>query len=188
VLEFNFSPFPIIETERLIMRKVTLDDKDAFFELRTNPIVNRYIDRDPMKSVEEAEELILKIIGSLDNNDAISWTINLKGNDRMIGSIDFWRIDKNHHRAEIGYTLHPDYHHQGIMSEAMDAALEHGFKHMKLHSVEANVNPANAASKKILEKHGFVLEAYFRENYHYNGKFLDSLIYSLLNKYDIHSE
>ena len=180
MLEFNFTPFPVLETERLILRRVTLADQEAILEIRSNPIVNRYIDRAPMKTMEEAMDFIQLVMKGLDNNDAMSWFINLKGADRMIGTIDFWKIDKNHHRAEIGYVLHSDYHHQGIMSEAMVAALDYGFKHMKLHSVEANVNPANTASRALLEKHGFAQEAYFRENYHYDGKFLDSVIYSLL--------
>jgi ribosomal-protein-alanine N-acetyltransferase len=51
---------------------------------------------------------------------------------------------------------------------------------MKLHSVEANVNPGNIASASLLKKHGFVKEAYFKENYFFNGNFHDSEIYSLL--------
>ncbi|MBP6649301.1 MAG: GNAT family N-acetyltransferase, partial [Bacteroidia bacterium] len=76
--------------------------------------------------------------------------------------------------------LHPDYQKQGIMAEALLKVLDYGFKTMKLHSVEANVNPENAGSINLLEKSGFVREAYFRENYYYDGKFLDSAIYSLL--------
>ena len=66
------------------------------------------------------------------------------------------------------------------MQEAMEAVLLYGFQKMKLDSVEANVNPFNAASIKLLEKNGFVREGYFRGNYYYNGKFLDSAIYALL--------
>ena len=165
------------------MRKVSVDDKEAVLELRSNPIVNRYIDRDPMQTLDEASDFIQLVLRGLDNNDAMSWFIDLKETNRLIGTIDFWKIDKYHHRAEIGYVLHSDYHQKGIMSEAMNAALEYGFKRMKLHSIEANVNPDNVASRALLEKHGFVQEAYFRENFHYNGKFLDSVIYSLLNRY-----
>ena len=69
------------------------------------------------------------------------------------------------------------------MDEAMKGVLQYGFETMKLHSVEANVNPGNNASTKVLEKNGFVKEAYFKENYYYNGKFIDSAIYSLLTPY-----
>lgn len=170
----------MIRTRRLVMRRITLADKDALFELRTNPVVNRYIDRPMMKSMDEVETLIGKINEGIDKNESISWVITLNDNDHMLGSIDFWRIIREHHRAEIGYVLHPEFHRKGIMQEAMDAVLDYGFHTMKLHSVEANVNPANLASIGLLERNGFVQEAYFRENYFYNGKFLDSVIYSLL--------
>ena len=67
------------------------------------------------------------------------------------------------------------------MYEALCAIIEYGFNQMKLHSIEANINPDNIASQQLLEKAGFVREAYFRENYYFGGRFIDSAIYSLLN-------
>lgn len=66
------------------------------------------------------------------------------------------------------------------MQEAIVAVLLYGFSAIKLHSVEANINPANVAFKKLLEKNGFVQEAYFKENFYYNGRFTDAAIYALL--------
>jgi ribosomal-protein-alanine N-acetyltransferase len=67
------------------------------------------------------------------------------------------------------------------MHEALKAILDYGFQEMGLHSVEANVNPSNLASIRLLEKNHFIREAYFRENYFYDGRYIDSAIYSLLN-------
>ncbi len=108
------------------------------------------------------------------------WVIQTKENPELIGNIGFWRVKKEHHRAEIGYILSPKYWNAGIMTEALDAVLNYGFKTMKLHSVEATVNPNNAASIKVLEKQGFTREAYFREDYYFEGRFLDSAVYSLI--------
>jgi len=77
--------------------------------------------------------------------------------------------------------LHFDLQRKGIMQEALIKILDHGFNIMRLHSVEANVNPNNLASIKFLEKNDFIREAYFKENYYFNGRFLDSAIYSLIN-------
>lgn len=68
------------------------------------------------------------------------------------------------------------------MTEALRAMLACGFSKMKIHSVEANINPKNESSRAVLLKCGFVKEAYFRENYYANGQFLDSEIYSLLER------
>jgi ribosomal-protein-alanine N-acetyltransferase len=66
------------------------------------------------------------------------------------------------------------------MKEAIRELLDYGFTHLKLHSVEANINPANQASEALLKSVGFIKEAYFKENFYFNGQFIDSAIYSLV--------
>ena len=97
-----------------------------------------------------------------------------------MGTIGYYRTTPEHYRAEIGYLLASKLHRKGLMQEALGVVLSYGFENMQLHSVEANTNPANLASQRLLEKFGFVREAYFRENYFFDGKFLDSAIYSLI--------
>ncbi|MFN0035789.1 MAG: GNAT family N-acetyltransferase, partial [Saprospiraceae bacterium] len=116
-------------------------------------------------------------------NEAVNWAICLRDQPTLVGTIGFWKMDKVNHRCEIGYTLQYDYWRQGIMGEAMAAALEYCFKTLDFHSIEANTDPENEASGRILEKHGFVQEAYFRENFFFEGRFLDSRIYSKINPY-----
>ncbi|HMG14548.1 MAG TPA: GNAT family protein, partial [Saprospiraceae bacterium] len=125
-------------------------------------------------------ELIDKIATNYKANDGILWAISFKENPKLLGTIGFWRITKEHYRAEIGYILDPEHWGKGIMHEAMKAVLNYGFTHMNLHSVEAVVNPDNDASISVLERNKFKREAYYRENYYYQGKFLDSGVYSLI--------
>jgi len=176
----NFNPFPIITTNRLLLRQIEKSDANDIFLLRSDERVMKYIDRPPAKTIDDAYELMQKIADQEKNNDAVTWAITLKEELKLIGTICYWNIKKEHYRAEIGYVLHPDYWGKGIMQEALTEILNFGFKVMKLHSIEANVNPENAASIKLLERNKFVREAYFKENYFYDGKFLDSEIYSLL--------
>jgi ribosomal-protein-alanine N-acetyltransferase len=95
----------------------------------------------------------------------------------MLGFIGFFSFEKENHRAEIGYMLFPENFRKGIMLEALEAVVQFGFNSLNLHSIAANINPLNTASAKLLEKADFKKEAYFRENYYFNGKFLDSIIY-----------
>ncbi|RPI74138.1 MAG: N-acetyltransferase [Ignavibacteriales bacterium] len=184
MLVTNFTPFPLIETERLLLRKVYETDVNEIFFLRSDERVMKYIDKEPAKSTDEALHFI-KMINDLEkNNDAVTWALTMKGNDTLIGTICYWNIMKEHYRAEIGYLLRPEYWGKGIMQEAFSEVVKYGFEVLKLHSLEANVNPDNTASIKLLEKNNFVREAYFRQNYFYNGKFLDSAIYSLLTPTD----
>lgn len=176
----SFNPFPEITTRRLLLRKITDEDVNEIFFLRSDERVMRYIDKDPAKTLDDAYEFIRKITELEESADAVTWAICLKEDSKLIGTIVFWNIQKEHYRAEVGYNLHPDYWGKGIMQEAIVDVIRYGFDEMKLHSIEANVNPGNAASIKLLERNKFVREAYFRENYYYNGKFLDTAIYSLL--------
>ncbi len=98
----------------------------------------------------------------------------------MIGTIGLWRIIKEHYRAEIGYMLLPEHWKKGFAKEAVLKVVEYGFDEMKLHSIEAHINPKNAASAGLLEITGFVREAYFKEDFFFNGAFEDTAIYSLL--------
>jgi ribosomal-protein-alanine N-acetyltransferase len=180
MLETKFQPFPILTTERLLLREITENDAARILALRSNETVMRYIERPHAKTEADALAYINSISIALQNNNGITWGICFKDDETLLGTIGFWRIEKEHYRAEIGYMLDDAFQRRGIMQDAMNAALDYAFDVMHLHSVEANVNPSNTASIKILEKNNFVHEAHFRENYYYNGKFLDSFTFSLL--------
>lgn len=180
MLTLDFDPFPILQTERMVLREIGYLDAPEIHVLRSDPRIMAYLDRDPDVSVEATSAFINRLKENLQTREGIVWGISLQHKRKLIGTAGFWRIDAGNWRAEIGYTLHPDYQGRGYMDEAIKALLQYGWQHMNLHSVEGNVNPNNEASIKLLEKNGFVKEAHFRENWYYNGKFLDSAIYSLL--------
>lgn len=182
MLEFDFSSFPELSTERLRLRKITVDDAEPIFKLRTDPQVTLYSDRFPPDSMDEIYSFLKIIENGISSNESIAWAIQKKEDPAFIGTINFHRIYREHHRAEMGYQLLPEYWRKGIMSEAMRAVIDHGFRKMNLHSIEAQVNPNNKASIQLLLKHGFVQEALFKENYYFDGKFLDTPVFSLLNK------
>jgi len=180
MMNICFDPFPLLTTSRLALRPIEKSDTERVLSLRSDPRVMQYIDRPLAKSKLEAREWIENIQEMLINQQGITWGISLNNDSRLLGSIGFWRIEKEHFRAEIGYMLTPELQGKGIMQEAMKVAIEYGFDVMNLHSIEANVNPENKASIKILERNGFVQKAFFKENFYYEGKFLDTIIFSLL--------
>lgn len=176
----NFSPFPVLETERLLLRQMNAGDAPQLFYLRSSEEVMKYIDRPRTASLQDALDLINRVDNMCLKSDGINWGITLKGADELIGTILLFNLEKEHYRAEIGYLLHPAHQRNGLMKEAIAKVLDYGFSVMQLHSVMANTNTGNTASQKLLENMGFVREAYFRENYYFNGKFLDSAVYGLL--------
>lgn len=179
-LSFNFNPFPVLETERLVLRQYTAQDAEALFSFRSNPQAMRFVPRPLQQSVDDAMAMIDLINNGIAANDTIAWAIELKSTSKVIGSLSFHVIQKEHHRAELGYMIHPDYWGKGIVPEAAAAAVHYGFSHLRFHSIEAIIDPVNVASARVLDKLGFVREAYFRENFVQNGVFTDTAIYSLL--------
>ena len=182
MLLLNFSPFPNLETERLLLRRVVATDVKEIFALRSNPETMKYIPRPLLKTDEDALEHIVMIDTKIEANEGINWAITLKDSPKLIGIIGHYRIKLEHYRAEIGYMLLPEFHGKGIVSEALQEAVNYGFNVMKLHSIEAVINPDNKASAKVLEKNKFFKEAHLKEYEFFEGRFLDTVIYSILNK------
>ena len=178
MLELNFEPFPVIETERLMLRKISWNDAENIFALRADREVMKYIGRPIPKTVRDIEPLINAMN---ENTVRIQWGITLKENDGVIGTIGYHKIDTDNYRAEIGYLLGKDYWQTGLMSEAISSVIEYGFKQMQLHSIEAVITPGNEASRRLLKKFNFTKEGFFKENFFFEGKFWDSEVYSLLN-------
>jgi [ribosomal protein S5]-alanine N-acetyltransferase len=106
-----------------------------------------------------------------------------KDSNNVIGWCGYHTWYVLHNRAEIGYLISDEASkRKGYMSEALPAVIEYGFDKMKLHRIEAMLNPDNVASLKLLGAQGFVKEGYLREHYFKDGKPEDSLVMSLLKK------
>ncbi|MEZ4804216.1 MAG: GNAT family N-acetyltransferase [Bacteroidia bacterium] len=172
--------FPVLETKRLLLRELKIDDKERVLEFRSNPIIMHFIPRPLAKNEEDAIAHINKIRNGFRNKENINWGIENKETKQLIGIAGFVRTQASNFRAEIGYLLDIKSHGKGYMTESMEAMIKYGFEKMNLHSIEAIVDPENKASQAVLERSGFEKDGYFKENFFHNGKFLDTIHYSLL--------
>jgi ribosomal-protein-alanine N-acetyltransferase len=175
-----FRTFPVLETDRLTLRAFTLEDTASFFEIRSSHKVMKFMDSFPHQTHNESRKMIVQMLDSFVENAGINWAIELVETRRMIGYIGLWRIIYENVRAELGYSLHPDFWGNGYMKEAIGEVLRFGFNEMNVHSIEDSVNPNNISSINLLKKMGFVKEAHFRQNYYFNGDFVDSYIYCMV--------
>jgi len=181
MLTFNFSPFPELNTERLLLKRLTPGDAPGLFFLRSNEKVMRYIGREPAGSLEEVIDFIQLVNNAIDANESVLWAMHLRDDpDNIIGTICFWQLQPENHRAEIGYVLHPEHWKKGIMKETIEKVLAYGFEVMQLHSVEARISAGNLASAASLEATGFIKEGHLREDTFFRGVFTDTIIYSRL--------
>ncbi len=182
MLELNFHPFPALETQRLLLRELNLDDADNLFLMRSSPSTMKYIPRPLAQTREDAVKLIRAMKLGVSGNDSINWAITLKDKPGLIGVAGFVRISREAERGELGYLLHEDFHGQGIMHETLQPIIRYGWDVIGFHTQEGVIDPANTASEKLLLKNGFVKEAHFRENLFYEGRWLDSVHYTLFRE------
>ncbi len=176
----KFDPFPILETERLLLRQIITSDADDIFIIRSDANVMRYIPRPIAQTVDDVFPLIAMIEDYLVKGERINWAMELKSTGKLIGMIGFVHIKEQHFRAEVGYALSAHFHRKGYMLEAIKRIIQYGFEEMNLHSIEAIVDADNVASNALLLHAGFVKEAYFREDFYHNTSFRNSIHYGLL--------
>ena len=154
-LSLNFDPFPVLRSNRLVLRRLKETDIQSLFAIRSNPGVAQYLDRPLAKSKSEVLEFIQKIHRQVKEHKAIFWAIELKEQEGLVGSICFWNIDEQKCSAETGYELHPEYQGQGIMKEALELIIHFGFETMCLQAIQAFVHPQNQSSLALLHKFQF---------------------------------
>jgi ribosomal-protein-alanine N-acetyltransferase len=151
----NFTPFPVLKTERLTLRQLISSDDKEIFALRSDGNVNKYLDRKPGKSIDEAKDFIRNINENVQRNDSVYWAITLNGTGKLIGTICLFDFSNNNLKAEIGYELLPGFQGKGIMQEATSKVIEYGIQHIGLHSIEAYTHFQNQSSIRLLEKLNF---------------------------------
>lgn len=154
--EIQFSPFPNLSTNRLRLRQMQIDDKEAIFALRSDKNVSEFIDRPMATSIDDALEYIKMINDGVEQNKWILWAITYKDSDDLIGTICLWNFSMEQSKGEIGYELSPTFQGKGIMQEAIRAVLEFGFEDLNLQYIEGIVNEKNEKSIQLLEKNQFV--------------------------------
>lgn len=178
----NFNPCPVLESNRLRIRKITDEDVNEVLSLRADAETMKYISKPLMTTSQDALDYIKLCSDAIAANESINLAITEQQGNKLIGMICLIRLQPVNRRAEIGYILHRDYRGRGIINKAVQLIIDYAFKVLRFHSLEALIDPANVASEKVLLRHNFIKEGHFIENRCFNGKYLDSAIYSLLNK------
>ncbi|ANF45591.1 GNAT family N-acetyltransferase [Priestia megaterium] len=174
--------FPIIKTKRLILREIVAEDAGNILKYLSDKEVMKHYGLEPFTTVKDASNEIAWYKSILNEKSGIRWGITLKEQDDIIGSCGFLNRVHNHCRAEIGYELSKDYWGNGIANEALEAVIKYGFTHFNLRRIEALIEPANAASQKLIKKNGFIKEGLLRSYEFTCGKFNDLYMYSLLKQ------
>jgi RimJ/RimL family protein N-acetyltransferase len=172
--------FPGLEGQRVRLRGPRDEDTDAVFALFSDPEVMRYWSRSAMTETSEAAGLIVDIGERFEQREMINWVIAGRRDDDVIGSCTLFQFSPRHRRAELGYALRSDHWGRGLALEAVALALDWGFRTLGLHRIEADIDPRNTGSRKLLDTLGFRSEGVLRERFFVDGQATDSELFGLL--------
>ena len=175
-------PQPELSSPRLHLREVRDDDAAALFAIHSDARVMRYWSYPAWTELAQAEQKIADIQRQRRELDMLVWAIADADTDLLIGSSAIFYMDLTQARAEIGYSLHPDWQGRGLASEALQLVLGYAFTELGLRRLEADIDPRNLPSCHLVERFGFVREGLLRERWHVNGEICDSAIYGLLRQ------
>ena len=175
----NFSPFPTLDTDNLILREMTTSDQDDLFTMRSNPLMHAYTDSSPDEFIEQTNDYIEKMREGIATNRWIVWAIEHKASGRVIGTIGIWNIDEKRKSAELSYALSPAYQGNGYMREALTQAIFYGFDKMHLAAIEAYTEEQNQPSRRLLEKLDFREFAHVEEKSRDEARVYHMIVYRL---------
>lgn len=177
-----FDHFPILKTDRLILRQIKMEDVDAHFAIFSNPEVMAGHGVSPYRERSQSEEMLSWYGRAFLQHKAIRWAIIHSEAGQFIGTCGYFRISPEHFRAEIGYELDPIFWRQGLGTEAVVAILRFAFETINFHRIEAIVDPNNAASAALLRKIGFTEEGLLRDRFYDEEKeaFVNDWFFAML--------
>jgi [ribosomal protein S5]-alanine N-acetyltransferase len=147
--------FPVLKTKRLLLRQLSNKDEEAIFDLRSDPEVNKYLGRQPCKSIEDAMAFIKKINENIKKGDTYYWAIALTETNQLVGTICLYDLSQNNESCEIGFEIRPQFQKQGIMQEAIQSVIDFAVHTLKVHKVTATTHFENEDSIRLLSKFNF---------------------------------
>ncbi|MGU3376546.1 GNAT family N-acetyltransferase [Chryseobacterium sp. M5A1_1a] len=151
----NFSNFPILETDRLVLRRLSLNDAQKIYQLRSDVEVAALIGRAPCADIDEAIAYIGNIDRLITKNECIFWAVSRQGNTALIGAACLWNFDIPKSTVEIGYELLEEFQGKGFMGEVIVQILKYAFEVINAETITAFPSGKNPSSVKLLEKLGF---------------------------------
>ena len=157
-----FSNIPLMETDRLILRKMMVKDYEDMYLYACRPEVTKYLTWKPHTSPMYTKDYLEYIATKYSLGEFYDWAVIDKYDQKMIGTCGFTRFDFHSNSAEIGYVLNPEYWGKGYATEAVKAVMKFGFETLGVVRIEAKYMNGNDASRRVMEKVGMSYEGMMR--------------------------
>lgn len=172
-----------LETRRLQLRWIDERDTEALFALYSDTEVARYWSGAAWTSMDQARDALGRDLAAYAECSGMRLVVERAGQPGLIGTVILHHFVDPSRRCEVGYALARPHWGKGYIGEALEAALDYGFGVLDLNRIEADIDPANIASARVLERLGFRKEGYMPERWIVNGKPADTVNYGLLKRY-----
>jgi len=179
-IEEIYNSLPVLETERLILRLLTSNDLENIYEYGSDDRVSEYVSWNTHRSLSDTRAFLDHILEQYGNKEAIFWGLELKENNKLVGTINFVSLNTKHKVGEIGYILSRQYWAKGIMTEAVKEVIKFGFNEMELIRIQAKCFVENIGSEQVMKKVGMTYEGTIRKGMFVKGKHHDLKMYSIL--------
>ena len=171
VIVKTFSHIPTLETERMLLRRLSVSDAEDMFSYASLEITSRYLTWSPHPDVYYTYNYLRRIEEQYRRGAFFDWAVVDRMDGHMIGTAGFTSFRAASDVGEIGYVLHPDYWGRGLAPEAVRALLQFGFDNLQLHRIEAMFIEGNTASRRVMEKVGMKFEGWHRESMLIKGEY-----------------
>jgi [ribosomal protein S5]-alanine N-acetyltransferase len=181
-IENVYGSFEKIETDRLLIRKLSKEDAHAIFHYASDPEVTKYVFFQTHQTLEDTWKFLEFSLEKYEKKEVAPWGIEWKETGELIGTCDFLWWSVEHKKAEIGYIISKEFWNRGIMSEAVKKLIQFGFEVMELNRIEARCNENNIASARVMEKVGMKFEGMMREALFIKGYYWNLKCYSILKR------
>ena len=175
-----FARLPVLETPRLQLRMMRMSDAQDVYNFSCDPIVAKHVLWDAHRSVADSRFYLRSMIRQYRAGLPGSWGIIQKETGRIVGTIGFMWYNEENLSAEVGYSLAHWLWNRGLMTEALQAVIDAGFRYLPLNRIEAMHDTANPASGRVMIKCGMQHEGTMRSRVFNKGKFIDVDMYAIL--------
>lgn len=169
-----------IASGRLDLRLVEHDDLHDLLEIHASEEVARYLPFGAWTGMADAKAWYQRTLARHGEGSAIQFVMHHRAQGRVIGTGLLFHFEEESRRAEIGYVLGRKYWGQGFAHEGLGSLLEFAFGELNLRRLEAEIDPRNTASDKVLRRLGFMREGLLRQRWSLKGEISDSALYGLL--------
>jgi [ribosomal protein S5]-alanine N-acetyltransferase len=181
-MSYDFTSFPQLTTERLILRQLTHADAGAIMAIYSAPETLRYLNLEPTDTLEKAVGMIDWLNGQYVNQQEAQWAITLRENGQVIGNCGTASWDRSNRHIDIGYHIAPALWGQGYATEAADSMIRWCFDCLDVHRIQADCTDGNIGSERVLLKCGFKVEGLWRESCWEHERFVDIKQFGLLRR------